>query len=163
MMERWQRTVASPLGPLCAVTDGTAVTMLDFDRPGGDTPDVPSAARGLLDRVQAQVAEYFAGERRTFDLPLAPRGTPFQRAVWTALLELPYGTTASYLDVARRIGQPAAVRAVGAANGRNPIAIVIPCHRVIGADGTLTGYAGGLPRKQALLALEARHAFVLVP
>jgi len=160
---RWQQSIPSPLGALCAVTDGHSLTELEFDRDVRDSIDAPVAAARLLDRVAAQVAEYFAGERTAFDLPLAPRGTPFQQGVWRALLAIPYGRTASYGDVARAVGQPAAVRAVGAANGRNPIAIVVPCHRVIGADGTLTGYAGGLARKQALLALEARHAFALQP
>jgi len=160
---RWQRTIPSPLGPLCVVTDGRSVVELEFDCGKADSADVPAAAARLLDRAAAQVAEYFAGRRTAFDLPLAPRGTPFQQDVWRALLAIPYGHTASYRDVARSVGRPAAVRAVGAANGRNPIAIVVPCHRVIGADGTLTGYAGGLKRKQALLALEARHAFALLP
>lgn len=159
----WRRSMGSPIGALCAVTDGVALTGLDFDRPEPDSVDMPAMAARLLDRVAAQLDDYFAGERTAFDLPLAPLGTPFQRSVWQALLAIAYGRTASYADVARAIGQPAAVRAVGAANGRNPIAIVVPCHRVIGADGTLTGYAGGIERKRALLALEARHAFALVP
>ena len=158
---QWQRRIASPLGDLLAVTDGHALIGLDFDRPGTTDDGLPEPAAALLDATAAQVAAYFAGLRRRFDLPLGPQGTPFQRRVWDALLEVRFGCTASYADIARRIGQPAAVRAVGAANGRNPVAIVIPCHRVIGADGTLTGYAGGLARKQALLALEARHAFAL--
>lgn len=157
------RTLPSPLGPLVARTDGRALTALDFDgAPPGGVPLSPEAS-ALLERVAEAVEAYFAGTLRAFDLPLAPRGTPFQRRVWDALRAIPYGRTASYADIARRIGQPKAVRAVGAANGRNPIAIVIPCHRVIGADGTLTGYAGGLARKEALLALEARQAFALTP
>lgn len=102
----------------------------------------------------AQLTDYFAGTRRDFDLPLLQAGTDFQQQVWRALQAIPYGQTRSYADIARQIGSPAAVRAVGAANGRNRIAIVIPCHRVIGADGTLTGYAGGLDRKEVLLKLE---------
>jgi methylated-DNA-[protein]-cysteine S-methyltransferase len=105
-----------------------------------------------------QLAEYFRGERTEFDLPLDPKGTGFQRAVWKALLEIPYGETCSYGDLARAIGRPAAVRAVGAANGSNPIAIIIPCHRVIGASGKLVGYGGGLPMKRMLLDLETEHA-----
>jgi len=159
----WQRRIDSPLGPLRATTDGKALLALDFDGDVRDSVEAPGDAARFLDRVAAQVAEYFAGRRTAFDLPLAPRGTSFQQDVWRALLSIPYGHTASYSDVARTVGRPAAVRAVGAANGRNPIAIVVPCHRVIGADGTLTGYAGGLRRKQALLALEARHAFALQP
>jgi methylated-DNA-[protein]-cysteine S-methyltransferase len=107
--------------------------------------------------VREQLDAYFAGERRAFALKLAPRGTEFQQRVWQALSAIPYGETTTYAAIARTIGQPNAVRAVGAANGRNPISIVVPCHRVIGQDGTLTGYAGGLPSKQRLLALEARH------
>jgi methylated-DNA-[protein]-cysteine S-methyltransferase len=103
----------------------------------------------------AQLREYFAGERRDFALELAPAGNDFELRVWAALREIPYGETVSYGEIARRIGAPSAARAVGLANGRNPIAVVIPCHRVIGADGSLTGYGGGLPRKRYLLDLEA--------
>jgi len=104
--------------------------------------------------ARRQLAEYFEGKRRTFDLPLAPDGTAFQRRVWEELCRIPYGDTISYRELAARIGQPTAMRAVGLANGRNPIAIVVPCHRVIGADGSLTGYGGGLDRKRYLLGLE---------
>jgi methylated-DNA-[protein]-cysteine S-methyltransferase len=110
----------------------------------------------VLDRAARELDEYLAGTRRSFDLPLAPRGTPFQRAVWEALTAIPYGTTATYAQLATAVGRPAAVRAVGQANGRNPIAVVVPCHRVVGADGSLTGYAGGTDRKAALLDLERR-------
>ena len=116
------------------------------------------ALPGALDAAKRQIAEYFDGTRREFDLPLAPGGTTFQLRVWDELRRIAYGETVSYGELARRIGQPTASRAVGAANGRNPLAIVVPCHRVIGADGTLTGYGGGLPVKQALLALERRVA-----
>jgi len=110
----------------------------------------------VLLKVKQQLQEYFAGRRREFDLPLdMSSGTPFQQAVWQALLEIPFGTTASYGELARQIGKPSAVRAVGAANGRNPVSIIVPCHRVIAGSGALTGYAGGLPNKQILLALEA--------
>jgi methylated-DNA-[protein]-cysteine S-methyltransferase len=101
-----------------------------------------------------QLVEYFAGERREFDLALAPRGTSFQLAVWRALAAIPYGETASYGEVARRLGRPSAARAVGAASGQNPLPIVVPCHRLVGSDGSLTGFAGGLDRKRALLSLE---------
>lgn len=104
--------------------------------------------------ARRQLGEYFAGARRAFELPLAPAGTPFQQRVWRALMEIPYGRTESYGALAQRLGQPGAARAVGLANNRNPLPIVIPCHRVIGADGSLTGYGGGLPVKQHLLALE---------
>jgi methylated-DNA-[protein]-cysteine S-methyltransferase len=107
--------------------------------------------------VRKQVKEYCAGKRTEFDLELAPRGTEFQQSVWHALLAIPFGETRSYGEVARAIGQPTAARGVGAANGSNPIALIVPCHRVIGADGSLTGYGGGLPLKRALLAHEAEH------
>ena len=106
-----------------------------------------------------QLAEYFAGSRQDFDLPLRPQGTAFQQTVWQALLDIPYGTTESYGELARRIGQPTASRAVGLANGRNPISIVIPCHRVVGANGSLTGYGGGIERKRTLLDLEQDRLF----
>jgi methylated-DNA-[protein]-cysteine S-methyltransferase len=106
-----------------------------------------------------QLSEYFAGERKEFDFPLAPEGTEFQRAVWKRLQEIPYGQTISYGELARRVGNPKASRAVGAANGKNPIPIVIPCHRVIGADGKLTGFGGGLPIKEALLAIERSSSY----
>jgi methylated-DNA-[protein]-cysteine S-methyltransferase len=112
----------------------------------------------VLELAAAQIREYFAGERRAFDIPLEPKGTAFQRLVWDALLEIPYGVSCSYGDIAKAIRRPAASRAVGAANGRNPIAIIVPCHRVIGASGSLTGYGGGLPTKQWLLAHEAKLA-----
>lgn len=111
--------------------------------------------------VLEQLDAYFAGERRTFDLKLAARGTEFQQRVWRALADIPYGETTTYAAIARAIGEPKAVRAVGAANGKNPISIVVPCHRVIGQDGTLTGYAGGLPSKRRLLELEARQRTLL--
>jgi methylated-DNA-[protein]-cysteine S-methyltransferase len=113
----------------------------------------PARTRVLVDTIR-QLDEYFAGTRREFELDLAPQGTPFQLAVWNALLSIPYGSTASYGDIARSVGRPNAVRAVGQANGRNPLAIVVPCHRVIGSDHSLTGYGGGIDRKRFLLALE---------
>ncbi len=109
-------------------------------------------------RVKRQLGEYFDGQRRTWDLALAPDGTDFQRAVWQALMSIPYGTTRSYRDIAEQIGHAKAVRAVGAANGANPIPVIIPCHRVIGADGSLTGFGGGLDKKRYLLDLERRHS-----
>ena len=110
-----------------------------------------------LDEVEAQVNAYFAGELQRFELRLAPTGTPFQQDVWEELVKIPYGTQVAYGDIANRLSRPTATRAVGAANGRNPIAIIQPCHRVVGADGTLTGYAGGLWRKRRLIELEAQH------
>jgi methylated-DNA-[protein]-cysteine S-methyltransferase len=150
----------SPVGPLTLVGEGDQLVGLYFQ-------NVPEAAappaawvrddRRLRDAA-AQLAEYFAGKRRRFDLPLAPRGTPFQQQVWKELQRIPFGETATYGDIARAIGKPAAVRAVGGANHHNPLSIVIPCHRVIGADGSMTGYGGELHRKRLLLELEARVA-----
>ena len=123
--------------------------------PTQESPNCPSA---LSDQVFAQLREYFDGRRQVFDLPCAPQGTPFQQQVWAALQQIPYGETKTYQEIATAIGNPKASRAVGAANGRNPIWIVVPCHRVVGAHGALTGYAGGLEMKQALLALERKYA-----
>lgn len=144
--------VASPIGPLRLVSAGAALTAIDFHARGRRSAGLPDDP--LLREAAAQLAAYFARRLRVFDLPLAPRGTPFRRAVWEALLGVPWGATASYGDIARRIGRPRAVRAVGAANGANPLPIVIPCHRIVGADGSLTGFAGGLAVKARLLELE---------
>ena len=149
-------SVDSPLGELLLVGDGSSLTRLEmppWDAPAGGRND-PDAFRD----VEAQLGAYFAGELTEFDLALAPRGSGFQLAVWAALLRIPYGETASYGEIAAELGRPDAVRAVGATNGRNPIAVIVPCHRVIGADGSLIGYGGGLPRKRLLLELEAEHA-----
>lgn len=142
------RTILSPFGLLTLTEENGAITALRF---GGSAANDASP---VLDAAETQLREYFAGERQSFDLPLAPAGTPFQRAVWDALCAIPYGETRTYAQIAAAIGSPKACRAVGMANNRNPIAILIPCHRVIGASGSLTGYAGGLDVKQALLALE---------
>jgi methylated-DNA-[protein]-cysteine S-methyltransferase len=143
--------VPSPLGAIIvSVDDGGKLTEIRLDghaRSGARDPRRCAAAF-------AQLTEYFAGERRAFDLPLAPRGTPFQQKVWRALCDIPFGTVRTYGDVARAIGQPLARRAVGQANGRNPLPIVIPCHRVVAGDGTIGGYSGGLHVKHRLLALE---------
>ena len=149
--------VDSPVGPLLLAGDELGLHRLAFVR--GPRPAPPDAAwapdaSGRLGGVADQLQAYFAGARRAFTVPLAPRGTPFQLQVWDELQRIPYGDTISYGELARRIGKPDAVRAVGAANGANPIAIIVPCHRVIGADGSLTGFGGGLPVKKALLALE---------
>ena len=160
-----RRTLASPLGTLTLLSDGEALTGLLLP---GETPasglmgaqaerlgaQADQAATALLATAAAQLDEYFAGRRRAFDLPLRLRGTPFQQRVWQTLLDIPYGDTVSYKDVAAHAGRPGAARAAGAAVGRNPIAVIVPCHRVVGADGSLTGYAGGLPAKRALLRLE---------
>lgn len=122
-----------------------------------DAPDAPEGRSRVLEATARQLTEYFAGTRRDFDLPLAPHGTAFQQLVWRALLKIPFGATCSYGHIARAIRRPSASRAVGAANGKNPIAIIVPCHRVIGSSGDLTGYGGGLPTKRWLLAHEARY------
>lgn len=158
----WYATLPTPLGAMRMATDGRSILELEFDRPQVPAVESPEPARAIADTLRNWLDAYFAGARPVIDLPLAPSGTTFQRSVWSALREVAYGETVSYAEIARRIGQPTAVRAVGAANGRNPIAILIPCHRVIGADGTLTGYGGGLDRKRALLALEAPPPFVRV-
>ena len=144
--------VKSPLGPLLLMGDGDALTGLRMESapPLGWLRD-----RAAFAEVAAQLDAYFAGERTDFDVALAPRGTEFQRRVWAALLEIPYGETRTYGELAAALGKPNACRAVGAANGRNPIGVIIPCHRVIGSTGGLTGYGGGLDRKRALLELEA--------
>jgi methylated-DNA-[protein]-cysteine S-methyltransferase len=145
-------SIESPIGELLLVGDGQALTAVHMDgTPGADWRRDPDALRASAEQLRA----YFAGELREFDLPLAPHGTPFQREVWGALREIPYGSTISYGELATAVGRPDAPRAVGAANGRNPIAVVIPCHRVIGASGALTGYGGGLGRKRMLLDLES--------
>jgi methylated-DNA-[protein]-cysteine S-methyltransferase len=142
----------SPIGTLTLVENEGALVGLYLEN--GNPPPAMQRSTPLLKEAQRQLREYFAGERSTFELPLRLEGTAFQRAVWGALAKIPFGKTCSYADIARRVGRPKAVRAVGAANGANPIALVIPCHRVIGADGSLTGYGGGLPRKKWLLAHE---------
>jgi len=147
-------TIDAPIGELLVTGDGGALTAVHMDgSPGPGWRRDPSALREATTQLRA----YFAGELREFDLPLAPDGTAFQRDVWAALREIPYGRTISYSELAAAVGRPGSPRAVGAANGRNPIAIVIPCHRVIGASGALTGYGGGLARKRLLLDLEAGH------
>jgi methylated-DNA-[protein]-cysteine S-methyltransferase len=156
---RMQTDVDSPVGPLRLVATGGTLTGLRFQqqhreppREGDGTPDA-----GPFAEVVAQLEAYFAGTLTEFDLPLELEGTAFQRRVWQALREIPYGQTRSYGQLAAGIGAPGASRAVGLANGRNPISIIVPCHRVIGADGTLTGFGGGLERKRALLDHEQRH------
>lgn len=150
----------SPLGPMTAAATARGLALLWFDGPElGEVPEDP--AQRWLAQAAGELAGYWDDPARPFGVPLDLQGTAFQRAVWQALTEIPSGRTCSYLDIARRIGQPAAVRAVGAANGANPVAIVVPCHRVIGADGTLTGYAAGVERKAALLRHESMQAELL--
>jgi methylated-DNA-[protein]-cysteine S-methyltransferase len=152
----------SPLGRMLLSANEAALTGVYFV--GQKYEAVPrqdwieDANDAVLQQASTQLKEYFAGERTHFDLPLAPSGTPFQRSVWHALERIPSGTTRSYGELAKSVGAPHGVRATGAAVGRNPISVVIPCHRVIGSTGSLTGYAGGLERKRALLALEGSGA-----
>ncbi len=149
-------TQDSPIGELLLLGDGHALRglyMQDAPKPKRIDPAWKRSTTPFAD-VRAQLREYFAGRRIEFDVPLAMDGTPFERRVWSALRDIPYGETVSYGEVAHRVGQPSAARAVGLANGRNPIAVIVPCHRVIGANGTLTGYGGGLERKRLLLELE---------
>ena len=149
----------SPIGRLLLAGDDEGLAMIGFPsgkgcvKPEADWIESPAP---FADAAK-QLDEYFAGERQSFDLQLRPEGTPFQLAVLDALLEIPYGETVSYRDIAERIGRPTAVRAVGAANGRNPLPIVIPCHRVVGSDGSLTGFGGGIETKAALLRLEKEN------
>ena len=150
----------TPLGRVLIVIEAGEIAGLHFDG-HARTPDVSgleAASDQLLRSVRTQLDEYFRGVRMRFDLPIRLEGTPFQQAVWSALLDIPYGRTSTYSHVAAAIGRPRAVRAVGAANGQNPISIVVPCHRLIGADGGLTGYGWGLDRKRSLLDLETANA-----
>jgi methylated-DNA-[protein]-cysteine S-methyltransferase len=148
--------IDSPVGPLLVAADEAGLRLIHFQagrhrrRPDPSWRRDPEAFLSLA----RQLGEYFRRERRAFDLPLAPKGTPFQLATWRALSTIPYGETISYAELARRVRRPGAARAVGAANGRNPLPIVVPCHRVIGTDGSLTGFGGGLEKKRALLDLE---------
>lgn len=158
MSEIFWTCLESPLGPLHLVAAGAALSAVHLSnepwtprgRERGDWPTLRDAA--------AQLGEYFRGSRRRFDLPLGPEGTPWQRTVWSALAAIPFGETRSYGELAAAVGRPTAARAVGAANGKNPLAIIVPCHRVIGSDRRLVGYAGGLANKEWLLDHEARLA-----
>ncbi len=150
----------SPIGRLLLAGDESElrqVRFLDGPDPEGPEPDWIQDDAPFA-RAVLQLQEFFAGRRREFELPLSPRGTPFQEKVWAQLRQIPYGETITYGELARRVGDPRASRAVGLANGRNPLPVVIPCHRVIGANGQLTGFGGGLPIKEKLLALERGQA-----
>ncbi len=151
-------TVPTPVGDLLLVAVDGALVKAHF-APFEAPDEEPSPDEPVLVETARQLAEHFAGERTGFDLPLAPPGTAFQQRVWEELRRIPYGTTTTYGEVAARLGDPRCVRAVGLANGRNPIAVVVPCHRVIGSDGKLRGYAAGVERKQRLLALEDASLF----
>ena len=153
-------TYPTPLGPMTLASDGTAVTHVLF---GTHVLEGRAAPSELTNRTANELQEYLAGKRTAFDIPLAPAGTDFQRAVWKALQNIPYGQTRSYADIAAVVGNPKATRAVGSANNRNPIAVLIPCHRVVGANGKLTGYAGGLALKQRLLRTVRNAAKAFLP
>ena len=152
--------IPTPIGPLLLTGDEEGLRGISFQsglHPAAVDPGW-RRSREPFEGIIAELDDYFAGKRTRFETPIAPRGTPFQLAVWSRVRAIPYGETATYAEIARGVGRPDAFRAVGAANGSNPIPIVIPCHRVVGSDGSLTGFGGGLPTKRALLSLEARHA-----
>jgi methylated-DNA-[protein]-cysteine S-methyltransferase len=156
------KSILSPVGTLKLVVSDQALVAILWDNEKPNRVRLETMKENVKDflivEVEKQLKEYFQQQRHTFNLPLEPPGTPFQQAVWQSLLEIPFGKTCSYGEIARKIDRPEAVRAVGAAIGRNPISIVIPCHRVIAANGSLTGFAGGLHRKQTLLDIEARDS-----
>ena len=150
--------VDSPLGPLLLTGDGEGLTGLYTDQHGRKPTELGERVDEEFAEVRTQLEEYFAGKRDDFDVPLTAPGTAFQRAVWQALREIPYGCTMTYREVAERVGSPKAVRAVGSANSRNPVSIIVPCHRVVGSDGKLIGYAGGFSAKRWLLDHELATA-----
>ena len=149
----------SPHGRMLLVANGEGLAGVYFDgqkyHPELEREWRRDARHAVLAQAKRELAEYFAGERKVFDTPLAPEGTPFQKAVWRAISTVAFGETITYDELARRAGAPGSARAAGTATGRNPLTILVPCHRIVGADGSLTGYAGGLARKRALLALES--------
>lgn len=150
------KVMSSPIGPLTLAEHDSALTHLLFN---GEVPkEYTEGESELLQKAEAELSEYFEGARREFDLPLEPSGTEFQQRVWAALLDIPYGETRSYKDIAIAAGCPRGFRAVGMANHNNPISIIVPCHRVIGSGGGLTGYGGGLPIKEYLLGLERKYS-----
>lgn len=153
----------SPIGPLLLAGNAEGLREVWFVNGRRTRRPPPGWKRDAKPFAKAieQLGEYFAGQREEFDLPIVLEGTPFQLSVWRSLQTIPYGKTVSYLELAKKIGNPKAVRAVGLANGSNPIPIIVPCHRVIGSDGSLTGFGGGLPTKQKLLALESRQLRLL--
>lgn len=156
-MTHFLKTLDTPAGPLFLATTDKTVTALVWSREALSAIGIAASGRGVpevLARAEAQVTEYLAGVREAFDLPLDLAGTPFQRKVWDALRTIPFGETWSYGDLAKRVGNPGAVRAVGTANGRNPVCIIVPCHRVVRSTGDLGGYAGGVERKAFLIGLE---------
>ena len=150
------RTISTPIGRLIAKADADALTYLDF---ADDDIQDQDSDHPLLLQLEEEINEYFLKKRRTFSVPLSPEGTEFQKSVWKALLSIEYGSTVSYAEEAKMLGSPKAVRAVANANGKNPIAILIPCHRVISSNGSIGGYTGGVWRKEFLLSLENRSIF----
>jgi methylated-DNA-[protein]-cysteine S-methyltransferase len=160
-MTYYSKTIDTPVGAVKAIAsdDGLAAILWENDGPKRVrlSPVTEDPRNPVLVETARQLGEYFAGERTAFDIPLAPEGTEFQKSVWRALAQIPFGETRSYAQIAAAIGSPKAVRAVGAANGKNPVSIVTPCHRVIGSDGSLTGFAGGMAAKQLLLDHEGTH------
>jgi len=147
-----QAVISSPMGPIGITGNGLGITQVVFEENTTDiSPVIPLELKGVV----SQLEEYFAGKRTTFSLKLNPQGTDFQKKVWKQLVKIPFGKTVSYMDMAKELGDPKVIRAAASANGKNPISIIIPCHRVIGSDGSLTGYAGGLHRKKWLLAHES--------
>lgn len=157
--EKFYKIINSPVGPITLVANHKALLSLSWGKKSLEKA-VQSSSHEILQKVESQLIEYFDGKRTHFDLPLNPQGTDFQKQAWQQLLQIPYGQHITYGEQARRLQKPQAVRAVGAANGKNPIGIIIPCHRVIGASGSLTGFAGGLEAKKQLLALESRCLFI---
>ena len=152
---RHYHTVPFPVGPLTVMEEGSHIVRITFHT---DVKNALKKETAVIREAFGQLSDYFDGKLKKFDLPLKPEGTPFQLKVWEALRTIPYGETRSYGDIARQIGNPKACRAVGMGNYNNPIAIVVPCHRVIGTNGSLTGYAGGLPIKRQLLELESHYS-----
>jgi methylated-DNA-[protein]-cysteine S-methyltransferase len=159
-MTLFYKEIESPVGKLKLVASSNALVAVLWEREHPNRVKLDTATldpqHSILLETERQLTEYFSGGRTDFDLPMQPDGSEFQKNVWQALGEIPYGQTRSYLDLARAIGSSTAARAVGAANGKNPLSIIVPCHRVVGANGSLTGFAGGLETKAALLALETR-------
>jgi methylated-DNA-[protein]-cysteine S-methyltransferase len=158
----YKKKISSPVGELSLIANERSLVALLWEKDGNDFCEdcVPSKRHPILDETEKQLKEYFQGKRSSFDIPLEPEGTKFQLAVWRALREIPFAKTCSYGAIAKRIGRPKASRAVGAANGRNPISIIVPCHRVIGANGNLTGFGGGLKNKKILLDLETKAELI---
>ncbi|EQB40015.1 hypothetical protein M947_03045 [Sulfurimonas hongkongensis] len=150
----YSRIITTPIGNMIATADDGAITSFDFVK-DGEVFQMINVSSPLLLRLEEEIFEYFAGERKEFTLPLSPSGTEFQKGVWKTLLDIPYGETISYATEAKKFGNPKAIRAVANANGKNPISILIPCHRVIASDGGMGGYSGGLDKKKFLLSLES--------